>query len=144
MTGVSGKLASPRNRIAIFVVLIVVAGLGLASRSLSGSLPVFVTAHAGDALWTVAAYLTLALVWPRWSPLRLGVAAFGVSVAVELSQLIDVAWLNAARQTLPGRLLLGSGFLWLDWLRYLAGAIVATIVDWLLTARRVAPGSRRH
>jgi hypothetical protein len=113
------------------IVLVLVIGLGLASREYDRSLPGFVVENCGDALWTVAMFLTLAVLFPGWTPLRLGLIAFGISVAVELSQLIDLAWLNAIRKTPPGRLFLGSGFLWVDLVRYLVGAIVATTVDWL-------------
>ena len=89
----------------------------------------FLADHGGDFLWTIAIYLALALLAPRWSPLKLFLFAFGISVAVELSQLIDVDWLNAIRKTLPGRLLLGAGFLWIDLLRYFLGAIVAVTID---------------
>ena len=128
----------PRRVVAAASLFVVIA-LGLASRKYAAALPGFVAAHAGDALWTVAVYLTLAIVWPAWPPLRLAIAAYGISVAVELSQLVDVGWLNAARQTLPGRLLLGAGFLWADLLRYLAGALAALLIDLMV---RSAQGSR--
>lgn len=62
----------------------------------------------------------------------------GVSVFVECSQLVDVGWLNALRANKVGRLFLGAGFLWLDFLRYLTGASLAFAVDtmWRRTARR--------
>lgn len=120
------------------LVLAAVIGFGLASRALGDALPAVVAANAGDALWTAAVYLSLALLFPKARPLRLGGAALGISVAVELSQLVDLAWLNAARATLPGRLLLGAGFLWADLARYLAGAVVATGLDALWLRRRAA------
>jgi hypothetical protein len=118
-----------RNRLAYGGALLVVIVLGLLSRSLGEHLPKFIADNAGDALWTVAVYLTLAIVLPRCPALRLGIAAFGISLAVELSQLIQVAWLNALRQTLPGRLLLGAGFLWIDLVRYGVGALAAAVID---------------
>lgn len=121
--------ARRRSRLALGAALVVVIGLGLGSRVFAASLPGGVAANAGDALWTVAVYLSLALVAPLWSPLRLGTLAFGISLGVELSQLVDVAWLNGLRGTLPGRLLLGAGFLWADLLRYLIGAVGATALD---------------
>jgi len=44
--------------------------------------------------------------------------------------------LNALRKTLPGRLLLGAGFLWIDLVRYAVGAVVVTMVDMVLRNRR--------
>jgi len=124
-----------RSRTTAIFFLIAVIALGLASRKYGAALPSFIAANAGDALWTIAVYLTLALVWPNWPPIRLAVYAFGVSAAVELSQLIDVGWLNTLRATLPGRLLLGAGFLWIDLVRYFAGAVLALVGDSLLLRR---------
>lgn len=47
---------------------------------------------------------------------------------IEFSQMIDVAWLNALRQT-PLRLLLGQGFLMSDLLCYVVGAVLAFVLD---------------
>ena len=123
-----------RSRPFITIILLLVVALGLASRKFP--LPNFLAANTGDALWTVAVYLTLAFVFPHLRPLHLGLAALSISLAVELSQLIDTPWLNTLRQTLPGKLLLGQGFQWLDLPRYLAGATLAALTDSLLTHRK--------
>ena len=115
------------------LLLVIAAGLG--SRRYGDALPEFVAANAGDLLWTVAVYLTLAILAPTWSPVKLGLSALAISFAVEFSQLIDVDWLNAVRKTLPGHLLLGTGFLGIDLLRYLAGAVIATLLDECFTRR---------
>lgn len=137
--------SAPRRRIVLAAVLGIVIVLGLASRKFGHQLPAFLAAHAGDALWTVAVYLALAIVFPRWQPLRLGLAALAVSFAVETSQLLRVEWLDQLRRTLPGRLLLGSGFLWIDLVRYAAGAAIATAADGIVaTTRRAHDRSRRR
>lgn len=129
------RLRSPRNRIVWGSLLVAVIFLGLSSRSFSESLPEWIAAHAGDALWTVALFLGLALLFPRWASLRLGILAFILSVLVEISQAIDTPWLNAARDTVPGQLLLGQVFAWEDFPRYFLGALLATLLDWILTIR---------
>ena len=122
-------LTKPRSRLALTIALAIIIPLGLSSRKFSDQIPAFLADHGGDFLWTIMIYLGLAFLAPRWSPLKLFGFAFGISVAVELSQLIDVAWLNALRKTLPGRLLLGAGFLWIDLLRYFCGALLAFAID---------------
>ncbi len=124
-----------RSRAALLLMLAVVIALGLASRKFSAALPDFVSANAGDALWTVAVYLSLAILAPGCPPLKLGLLSLGISISVELSQLLDFGWLDAARKTLFGRLLLGRGFLWVDLVRYFAGAVIASATDSLWSYR---------
>ncbi len=107
--------------------------MGLASRKFPDIFPDAFVAHAGDALWTIAAYLTLALFFPTWPPLRLGFAALTTSFAVEFSQLLDLGFLNGIRSTTPGKLVLGEGFVQADLARYLVGAAIVTAIDLLWT-----------
>ncbi len=139
----SGEPVEPRSRIVLATVLVVVIVLGLGSRRFGEFLPDFLAANAGDALWTMAVYLVLAVLAPGWPPLKLGLFAFGISLAVESSQLLDTPWLNAIRNTIPGRLLLGAGFLWIDLLRYSIGALASTALDRLLLKPRRLPTSAR-
>ena len=118
---------APRSRVAISGVLAVVVVLGLASRKYAGFIPEFFAIHSGDALWTVAVVLSLAFLRPSWSAWPLGLIAFGISVGVELSQLLDWRWLNAIRRTTLGGLVLGHGFIWIDLLRYFIGALLAAL-----------------
>ena len=120
------------------IALTLVVILGLGSREFGDSLPRFLAENSGDALWTVAVYLSLAIIAPRWSTAKLFLLAFLISVMVELSQLFDFAPLNAIRATLPGRLLLGAGFLPIDLVRYLAGALLAVLLDSIFIKRRSA------
>lgn len=125
-----------RRRIWLILGLLIVIPLGLASRIWGADLPVFISDNAGDALWTVAVYLSLAICLPRWSALKLGCLAIGISFGVEFAQMIDADWLNALRKTLPGRLLLGSGFLWVELIRYAVGAVIVATIDQALQSSR--------
>jgi hypothetical protein len=118
-----------RRRIWLILGLLIVIPLGLASRKHGAVLPVFLAENAGDALWTMAVYLSLAICRPHWSAVRLGCLALVISFAVEFAQLLDWNWLNTLRKTLPGRLLMGSGFLWIDLIRYAFGAIIVATID---------------
>jgi len=56
-----------------------------------------------------------------------------ICFAIELSQLIDIAWLNEIRATTFGRLTLGSGFLWSDLVSYSIGGLVGFGIEkWIL------------
>ena len=62
-------------------------------------------------------------------PLRTrGLAALAVCVAVELSQRYHTPVLDALRRTLPGHLLLGSGYDPRDFLAYAAGVAFAVVL----------------
>lgn len=108
--------------------------LGLLSRR--HPLPGVLAEHTGDALYAVAVFVALSVVLPRAPGVRLGIAAFAVSAAVEAAQAIDVAWLAELRRTRLGALLLGQGFQWADLLAYAIGAAVAVAVDRSTPRRR--------
>ncbi|MGI9239813.1 MAG: DUF2809 domain-containing protein, partial [Verrucomicrobiales bacterium] len=82
---------------------------------------------AGDTLWAVLVFLVLAFAFPTRRAPALAAIAFAISLSVELLQLYQSPWLNGVRDTLPGRLLLGQGFLFSDLLCYAIGIAVASI-----------------
>ena len=115
----------PRNRLAYAVVIAIVIGAGLASRSgLADYLPGFVAAYAGDTLWALMVFLFLGIVFSGWRIGVVAVAAIAISFSVEFSQLYQSDWLNRIRETRAGALLLGSGFLWSDLLCYMTGVLM--------------------
>ena len=71
----------------------------------------------------------LCLLFPRLSALSVFLAALGISWGVELSQLLHWPWLSSLRQTGVGQLFLGTGFQWLDFPRYAAGALMIFGLD---------------
>ena len=87
--------------------------------------PDVVVAYGGDTLWASALYVGLRLLAPGGARGRALAVALALSLAVELSQLAQPPWLVAIRETLPGRLLLGRGFVWSDLPCYAAGALAA-------------------
>jgi VanZ family protein len=118
----SGK----RLWLAIAALVVVAAGLG--SRGDALPLPDFVAKYAGDTLWAVLVFLLLAIAMPRRRAISIGALALGIAFGVELLQLYQAPWLNSIRATLPGRLVLGQGFLFSDLLCYTFGIGVAAIV----------------
>lgn len=129
----STPLPTVRRRTHVVALLSLVVVTGLASRAAAA--PELVRLHAGDALWTVAVYLALAFFVPAARTRTLLLVALGVSLAVEVSQLARAPWLDAARDTLAGRLLLGRGWRWADLPRYAVGAALAALLDVALLRR---------
>ena len=123
----------PRPIYASSIFLIILAGLASRS-SFASHLPEFLATFSGDTLWALTVFLVLGFLFPKAPTLTLAAAAVAISFSVEFSQLNQAPWLNHLRQTLPGKLLLGAGFLWSDLLCYLVGIFIGAIAETL--ARR--------
>ncbi len=119
---------SRRLRLLLLALLTVLLGLG--SRHYAAALPPWLAAYAGDTLWALLVFWLVALGWPRWPVLRVGIGAFGLALAVEISQLYQAPWLNALRHTTLGGLVLGHGFLWSDVVCYGVGVLVGCALEW--------------
>ncbi len=110
--------------VAIFAVIII--GLGSRRFPQLGKYP-------GDALWTIVVFLLLGFVLPRVNTLKITALAIVISYAVEFGQLYRAPWLVAFRSTTIGHLLLGSAFNWGDLVAYTIGALIALVVENLIT-----------
>ena len=111
-----------RNRILNFILIISTIALGLASRT--AIVPDTIYPYLGDILYAVMIYFVLGFLLPTMSQIKVAIACVLACFAIEFLQLIDVPWLNSVRNTLFGRLVLGSGFLWSDLLCYLVGTSI--------------------
>jgi hypothetical protein len=81
--------------------------------------------RTGGALYVLVWVELIALLRPQGSVTRMVIAVLAVTCALEFLQLWHPAPLEAARATLPGRLLLGTTFDWSDFPSYFAGALLA-------------------
>ncbi|MCZ8521090.1 MULTISPECIES: ribosomal maturation YjgA family protein [Paenibacillus] len=111
-------------------------GLGLASRAYAEYLPAFAAAHLGDALWAAMVYFGCRFLFAPRGPGLSAVLSLLFSFGIEASQLYRSPWIDALRATVPGSLVLGRGFLWIDLLRYAAGIACAYALDRGITGRR--------
>lgn len=89
----------------------------------------FISQHAGDALWSVAVDLAVAWLLPGLPAVALFSVTLGISFGVGLPQFLDRQWLFTHRGTRFGPLFLGSGFQWLDFPGYPGGALLALDID---------------
>ena len=103
--------------------------VGLAVHRLCGQSPPALCDIAGDALyatmiaWWAGAAAPRAALWHR------AAAAFGLSVGIEVSQLVHEPHADALRATPLGQLVLGSGFDPRDIAAYGAGVIGASLAE---------------
>lgn len=105
---------------------------GLAVRRKAGQLPDFVAEHFGDALWAAMVYLGLRFILAEK---RREYALFASALfccAIEFGQLYQAEWINNVRGTTIGALVLGSGFLYVDLVRYSAGILITYALDNLI------------
>jgi len=115
-----------RRRVVAGSVLVALVGVGLVvARGLPDSVA---TDVAGDALYAVAAYTALVLVWPRARRVVLAAVATGWCVAVELLQLSGLP-ADLAQHAPLVPLVLGSGFDPRDLAVYPLAVVVALAVD---------------
>lgn len=115
----------------IAAVLVVIV-LGICSRKFADSLPLFVSNHAGDALWASMIYLGVrAIAVNHRRSWAVGISLI-YSYATEFSQLYQADWINSIRSTLLGALVLGKGFLYVDLVRYTVGILLAYVIDWFM------------
>ncbi len=119
-----------RSRLKLIVLLLLVVGAGLFSRSeYASALPGFVEQYAGDTLWALALYTFLAFVSPGAAAKELLLLSVLISFAIEFSQLYQADWINSIRSVKIGGLILGFGFRWSDLLCYTTGVLIGFAVD---------------
>jgi hypothetical protein len=120
--------ARHRTAYALWVGVVII--LGLASRSDALALPSVVAKYAGDALWALMLFLGLGFLLPTTRTLSVSVLAAALSCAVEFSQLYHAPWIDDARRTRFGQLVLGDTFGWGDIAAYSVGIAFAASVEW--------------
>lgn len=128
-----------RRRLHYVLVIALVIVAGLASRSsVAVHLPAFVRTYAGDTLWALALFLFLGLLLPRKHTITLALLALAIAFAIEFSQLYHAPWIDSLRDTRPGGLILGFGFLWSDLLCYTAGILLGVAGECGFCRRRLS------
>jgi hypothetical protein len=90
----------------------------------------------GDALWATMIAWLIGAASPDAPLMKRGLAAYGICVGVELSQLIRAPWLDDLRATTLGHLALGSGFDPRDLAAYAAGVAAAVLIERAMADRQ--------
>jgi len=102
---------------------------GLCARAMVHWLPEWINLWLGDALYAFMMYYIIAVLFTSKPAALKAIVALALCYAIEFSQLYHANWINDMRATLPGRLILGQGFLLSDLAAYLAGVTAAFCVD---------------
>lgn len=113
-------------------------GVGLAVHRGGPGLPPDARDVAGDALWAAMIFWGTGVLAPRASVVARAGAALGISMAVEVGQLVRTPALDAARATTLGHLVLGSSFDPRDLLAYALGVALAAAAETAMARRGAA------
>ncbi len=128
-----------RSRLWYTIAILVVIGIGLASRSFPALFPRFMGKYPGDAFWALMIFLVGGFVFPGISTVRLAMCALVICCMDECSQLYHAPWIDIIRSAKLGHLVLGSGFLWGDFVAYTigvgVGALGEIVTRSIITAR---------
>ena len=118
------------TRTYAIVSLLLVVPLGFGLKYYPGPLREWVNNSLGGTAYVIFWCLALFALWPRRSainPIVIGVLV--VTSALEALQLVDHPVLDRIRGTFLGRTLIGTTFVWSDYVYYVFGAVFGRL--WL-------------
>lgn len=129
-----------RYRLALLIGMILIIPLGYSVRFATGlGSPVFQDV-CGSIAYQILLMFLFAFFYPRMNLVKVAIAVFVLSSAIELLQLWQPPFLQAIRATWAGRVLLGNTFLWADFPPYAIGSFLG----WLCLKglhRKMVPSS---
>ena len=114
-----------KKRGAYLFLLLLTIATGLLSRSSLIPPSSFIGTYAGDTLWAMAVFWSLAILSPCSPTWKLATVSLFIAFTVEASQLYRAPWIDDLRSIRLVALVLGSGFLWSDLLCYATGIVIA-------------------
>ena len=132
-----------KQKIIYSILIILTIGSGLLARHSKHWLPDSVNLYLGDILYAIMMYFIVAFIAYKKAVSVKMIITVIICYCIEISQLYQSEWITSVRATLPGRLVLGSGFLWTDLLAYAVGAAAACMVDklWIAIPEKRASNS---
>lgn len=113
-----------RKRLYYFIILLLIIFLGIFSREFD-EIPLC----TGDFLYAVMMYVFIKILLIDKKPTQILIFSLLICYSIEFFQLYQADWINALRQTLFGRYVLGQGFLWSDIMAYTFGGFTAFLID---------------
>ena len=117
----------PRSRWIYLLLVLIVIGLGLGIRKLGIS--GFMGDHIPDALWGLMVFFGFGLLFPKNKIYSNALLAALFAVAIEVSGFYQGEWFLAIKDTLPGRLVFGYDFSWIDLIRYGCGIASGVVIE---------------
>ena len=119
----------PAQRFAL-VSLAIVIGLGFGLKFYAGPGRAWINNSVGGTAYVIFWCLAMFAVWPRRAAINpIVIAVLGVTCLLEALQLVDHPVLGRIRSTFLGRTLIGTTFVWSDFIYYVFGAVLGRL--WL-------------
>lgn len=115
-------------RLKAFFVLALLVPLGLYCKWYQGSFADWINNDLVGIWYVMAWCLGLAIVAPRFPAWQNALTVFVVTCLLEVLQLSSWYPLEWARGFVIGRILLGTSFVWSDFIYYIIGALVAGLL----------------
>jgi hypothetical protein len=120
-----------RYRWVMLGLTLLAAPAGYAVRFAAG-VPEWLRNIWGNVAYEMFWIFGFAAVFPAVLPRGIALTVCLVTFGLEFLQLSQHPLLVAARSTLPGRLVLGNGFTWVDLPQYVLGSVIAwAIANWI-------------
>ena len=130
---------------SIYLLLVIVTIIiGLSTRKLPHLFPSFIAVYGGDTLWALLFFLLFRIIWIKKSIWFIAVITYSFCILIECSQLYQGEWIVRLRETFPGQMLLGHGFLWSDLLCYAAGVIIGCAIAYMIEKKKSKRISAAH
>ena len=121
-----------RKRLYYFIILLLIIFLGIFSREFN-EIPLC----TGDFLYAVMMYVFIKILLIDKKTTQILIFSLLICYSIEFFQLYQADWINALRQTLFGRYVLGQGFLWSDIMAYTFGGFTAFLIDRLFLRNKL-------
>jgi hypothetical protein len=128
-----------KYRMVLLLCMVAIVPLGYGVRFAQGGEEWLKDAF-GSVAYEIFWILFVGFIYPPASPLWVAMGVFLATCGLEFLQLWQPPFLQAMRATLPGRLVLGNTFSWLDFPAYVVGSSLGWVcLRWL---HRKGLGSR--
>jgi hypothetical protein len=128
-----------QRRLHCLAIILLLIPLGLVCRFVPMGLPRSIVKYGGSFLWAALVYWCLALLLARAKPISIALLAVLLSTAVEFFKLFNAPAIDAFRDTIAGKVLLGRYFSYKDIAVYYIAICIALWIDQIALRRESAP-----
>ena len=120
--------------------LIIIIPVGFYSKFYKGPVDVWVNDSLGGAFYEIFWCLVVFLFLNKTAPWKIAVVVFSITCSLEFLQLWHPSFLEVIRSNFIGRTIIGTSFVWSDFIYYIFGSLVGWI--WLVLLKN--PTRQNH